>query len=60
MLGILGFCDAKRSRSAVEKPDNTILFQICKYLAIPFVSGGGWECLLYQYKIVIESPYLGM
>lgn len=41
MLIILGFCDAKGSRSALEQLKNTILFQIYKYLAMQLFSGGG-------------------
>lgn len=41
MLGILGFCDAKGSGSALEQLKNTSLFQIYQFLAMPLVSGGG-------------------
>lgn len=41
MLGVLGFCDAKGSRSALEQQKNTIVFQIYKFLTAPLLSGGG-------------------
>lgn len=41
VLGILGFCDAKDSRSVLKQGKNTISFQIYKYLAMPVFSGGG-------------------
>lgn len=41
VLGILGFCDAKDSRSVLKQVKNTISFQVYKYLAMPMFSGGG-------------------
>ena len=39
MLGIIGFCDAKGSRSALEQLKNTIAFKIPQYLAMSLFSG---------------------